>query len=439
MVLKEVDAGDAYANLALSRALEEFKPGALDRAFATETVYGTLRTLNTLDWILEKHIRQPLEKQTSWIRNILRLGVYQIMYMDRVPAPAAVNEAANQARRFGHPGSVSFVNGVLRSVLRNREKIEFPSLEEDPAAHISLKYSHPAWLVKRWLGDLGAGETIELCEANNRPAPVTVRTNTLRTTRSRLAELLIGEGLEVSETAYAPEGLVIGIGGLRGFPPFEKGLFQVQDESSMLVGHALSPSPGSLVLDAASAPGGKATHLAQLMGDRGMVAAFDIHPHKIRLIEDNCRRLGITCVSPLVADARKLPQDFAGRADFALLDAPCTGTGVIRRRPDSRWKKNPGQIPGILGLQREMLESIARCIKPGGVLVYSTCSVLEEENRGQVENFLKISGEFGLESLAGLLPGSLAGEESLDKGFIQLYPHRHGTDGFFMARMRRIE
>ncbi|HBV99542.1 MAG: 16S rRNA methyltransferase [Peptococcaceae bacterium BICA1-7] len=438
MVLKEVDTGDAYANLALSSALEKFKPGALDRAFATEAVYGTLRALNTLDWILNKHIRQPLEKQTSWIRNILRLGVYQIMYMDRVPPSAAVNEAANQARRFGHPGAVSFVNGVLRSVLRGRGEIRFPSLEEDPIAHIALRYSHPEWLVKRWLDDLGAGETIELCEANNRPAPVTVRTNTLKNTRDRLMELLKEEGQEVRETAYAPEGLVIGIAGLRGFAPFEKGLFQVQDESSMLVGHALSPAPGALVLDAASAPGGKATHLAQLMGDRGSVVAFDIHPHKIRLIEDNCRRLGITCVSPVVADARELPRDYAGRADFALLDAPCTGTGVIRRRPDSRWKKTPEMIPGILGLQREMLESIARCIKPGGVLVYSTCSVLEEENLGQVNNFLKTSGQFGLESLAGLLPGSLDGEESLDKGYIQLYPHRHGTDGFFMARMRRV-
>jgi len=306
MVLKEVDSGDAYANLALSRALEELKPGALDRAFATEAVYGTLRTLNTLDWILAKHIRQPLEKQTSWIRNILRLGVYQIMYMDRVPPAAAVNEAANQARRFGHPGAVSFVNGVLRSVLRKRGEISFPSLEDDPIAHIALEYSHPDWLVKRWLKDLGVGETIDLCTANNRPAPVTVRTNTLKITRDHLAEMLMEEGLEVRKTDYAPEGLAIGIGRLRGFTPFEKGLFQVQDESSMLVGHALSPSPGALVLDAASAPGGKATHLAQLMGDRGTVVAFDIHPHKIRLIEDNCRSLIILGVTDFTSIAFSL-------------------------------------------------------------------------------------------------------------------------------------
>jgi 16S rRNA (cytosine967-C5)-methyltransferase len=173
------------------------------------------------------------------------------------------------------------------------------------------------------------------------------------------------------------------------------------------------------------------------MGDRGKVVAFDIHPHKIRLIEENCRRLGITCVSPEAADARKMPGDYAGRADYALLDAPCTGTGVIRRRPDARWKKNPAQLPEILALQGEMLASVARCVKPGGVLVYSTCSVLAEENRGQVEAFLKNTGEYRLESLAELMPGSLAGEASVPEGFIQLYPHRHGTDGFFMARMRR--
>lgn len=438
MVLKEVDAGDAYANLALSRALEEFKPGALDRAFATETVYGTLRTMNTLDWILEKHIRQPLEKQTSWIRNILRLGVYQIMYMDRVPAPAAVNEAANQARRFGHPGAVKFVNGVLRNVLRRRGEISFPPMEEDPVGHISLKYSHPAWLVERWIGEMGTEEAIDLCKANNRPAPNTVRTNTLRITRDGLMERLAGDGLPAERTKYAPEGIHLGgVGGLRGFLPFEQGLFQVQDESSMLVGHAVSPGPGSRVIDAAGAPGGKATHLAQLMGDSGAVMAFDIHPHKLKLIEENCSRLGITCVRPVLADARNLSIELNGWADFVLLDAPCSGTGVIRRRPDSRWRKSPGQLPEIIQLQREMLESVSRCLKPGGILVYSTCSVLIEENRGQVEGFLRSNPDFQAEELGPCLPPDLGGGDDMKKGWVQLFPHRHGTDGFFIARMRR--
>ncbi len=436
IVLKQVDAGEAYANLALDRVLEKYRTAGQDRAFVTELVYGTLRSLNTLDWVLRQHIRQPLERQTPWIRNILRLGVYQIMYMDRVPNPAAVNEAANQARRFGHPGAVKFVNGVLRNVLRRLGEIGFPPLEEDPVGHISLKYSHPAWLVERWIGELGVEETIDLCRVNNVPPPLTVRTNTLKITRDDLIELLSREGLPAEKTRYAPEGVVLGgTGGLRGFLPFDRGLFQVQDESSMLAGHALSPSPGSLVIDAAGAPGGKATHLAQIMGDRGTILAFDVHPHKIKLIKENCARLGISCIRPVLADARQLPEDLNGRADFALLDAPCSGTGVIRRRPDSRWRKDPGRLPEILELQREMLEGLSRCLRPGGVLVYSTCSVLHEENRDQVENFLRLNPDFRAEDLDPYLPPGL--DEGAEEGFIQLYPHRHGTDGFFIARLRR--
>lgn len=440
MVLRDVDAGEAYANLSLSRILEQHKPSGLDRAFATEVVYGTLRSLNTLDWILQQHVKQPLEKQTPWIRNILRLGVYQIMYMDRVPAPAAINEAANQARRFGHPGVVKFVNGVLRNVLRKAGDISFPSLESDPVKHISLKYSHPAWMVERWIPQMGVQETISLCMANNRPAPHTVRVNTLKTTRDQLIELLAGEGVQAAKTRYAPEGIdLMGAGGLRGFPPFEQGLFQVQDESSMLVGHAVSPLPGSLVLDVASAPGGKATHLAQIMGDRGTVLAADIHPHKLKLIEENCLRLGINCVKPVKADARNLSSEFLGRADFVLLDAPCSGTGVLRRKPDSRWRKFPEQILEITVLQREMLEEASRCLKPGGILVYSTCSVLPEENQDQVLAFLKSYPHFRGESLVDFLPGELGEEETAQRGYLQLYPHRHGTDGFFICRMVKGE
>jgi len=436
MVLRDVDAGEAYANLSLSRILEQHKPSGLDRAFATEVVYGTLRSLNTLDWILQQHVKQPLEKQTPWIRNILRLGVYQIMYMDRVPAPAAINEAANQARRFGHPGVVKFVNGVLRNVLRKAGEISFPSQESDPVKHISLKYSHPAWMVERWIPQMGVQETISLCMANNRPAPHTVRVNTLKTTRDQLIELLAGEGVQAAKTRYAPEGIDLeGAGGLRGFPPFEQGLFQVQDESSMLVGHAVSPLPGSLVLDVASAPGGKATHLAQIMGDRGTVLATDIHPHKLKLIEENCLRLGINCVKPVRADARNLSSEFLGRADFVLLDAPCSGTGVLRRKPDSRWRKFPEQILEITILQREMLEEASRCLKPGGILVYSTCSVLPEENQDQVLSFLQSHPHFRGESLVDFLPGGLGEEETAPRGYLQLYPHRHGTDGFFICRM----
>jgi len=418
--------------------MEKTRPGPLDKAFITELVYGTLRTLNTLDWIIQQHIRQPLSKQTPWIRNILRLGVYQIMHMDRVPAPAAVNEAVNQARRFGHAGSVKFVNGVLRNILRSAEEINFPDLEANPAGHISVRYSHSRWLVEKWIELLGVRETIDLCLADNQPPPLTVRANTLKTGRNDLLALLREMGLQADKSRYAPEGIDLRhTGGLQGLAPFEEGLFQVQDEGSMLAGHAVGAVPGALVIDAAAAPGGKSTHLAQIMRDRGTVIACDIHPHKLKLIKDNCRRLGITCISTVEADARSIGERYRNKADYVLLDAPCSGTGVLRRRPDLRWRKVPGRLPGLVALQRELLDSAAQCVKPGGVLVYSTCSVLPEENINQVRDFLKRSIHFTAGDLSVCLPAALGGEETLRRGYIQLYPHRHGTDGFFIARLIR--
>ncbi len=436
MVLKEVDEEGAYSNIALNHVLEAYRPGKLDRSFATELVYGTLRSLNTIDWILGHFIKQTLEKQTAWVRNILRLGAYQIINMDRVPDSAAVNEAANQARRYSHAGAVKFVNGVLRNVIRGYRNIEYPSLESNPVGHISLRYSHPAWLVKRWIKEFGPEETIALCLANNSPAPNTVRTNTLKITREQLADRLTSEGVTSRLTSFAPEGLYIeGFVSLHRFGPFEEGLFQVQDESSMLVGHAVSPRPSSIVLDAASAPGGKATHMAQLMGDSGTVIAADVHPHKIKLIEDNCRRLGIDSVQAILADARDFPGEMSARADYVLVDAPCSGLGVLRRRPDSRWRKNLKQTPEILELQRKILQSAAKCLKSGGVLVYSTCTLAGEENREQVETFIKNNPEFVADDLRPFLSKTLDIENTMKDGYLQMLPHKHGTDGFFIARM----
>lgn len=437
-VLYFVEEEGAYANLALNRVLERHRPGKLDRAFATELAYGVLRSLNTLDWLLEHFLRQSLASQTVWIRNILRLGAYQIMYMDRVPDSAACNESAELARRYGHTGAVVFVNGVLRNLARRGRQIPFPDLKKDPAAHISLRYSHPAWLVKRWLEEYGLEETAALCQANNGPAPNTVRTNTLKVSRQELVVRLREAGLSVEPTPFAPEGLKIeGFFSLHGFAPFEEGLFQVQDESSMLVGHAMAPFPGARVLDAAAAPGGKTTHLAQLMEDKGEIIALDIHPHKLNLIADNCHRLGITSIRPVEGDARHPDHQWDSWADFVLLDAPCSGLGVLRRRPDARWRKEASAMDEIVRLQQEMLDGVARCVKPGGVLLYSTCTITREENLGQVENFLSRHPEFVLENLSSLLPAGLDREGTLSRGYIQLLPHRHGMDGFFIARFRK--
>lgn len=437
-VLRMVEEEGAYANLALNQVLEKYRPGKLDRAFATELTYGTLRTRNTLDWVLGQFVKKPLSSQTIVLRNILRLGVYQMMFMSKVPVSAACNEGAEMARRHGHTGAVKFVNGVLRNVARQINEIKFPEPAEDLVAHIALRYSHPAWLVEDWLARFGPEETIALCRADNEAAPNTVRTNTLRLTRDELADSLREKGLTVRETDFAPEGLNLeGFLSFNSLAAFKEGLFQVQDESSMLAGRALAPQPGARVLDACGAPGGKTTHLAALMENQGEILAVDVHPHKLRLIEENCRRLGVGIVRGLTADAAALPEDLHEWADFVLVDAPCSGLGVLRRRPDARWRKEPDQLPAIVSLQAEVLTGAARCLKKGGVLVYSTCTISRAENLGQVEHFLACHPDFILEDLTPYLPAALDEQGTMSDGYLEILPHRHGMDGFFISRMRK--
>lgn len=437
-VLKHVEEDGAYANLALNKVLEEHRPKKIDRAFATELAYGTLRALNTVDWVLSRFLKQPLSSQTIWVRNILRIGAYQLLFMDRVPPSAACNESVELAKKYANPGMVKFVNGVLRNITRNLSNIEYPDINDDPLGHISLKYSHPTWLVKRWLQEYGVDQTIQLCKTNNETPPNTVRTNTLRISREDLILRLEQEGVKAEKTKHAVEALIVdGFLSYRSLPSFQQGLFQVQDESSMLVGHALKPEPGSKVIDAAAAPGGKSTHLGQLMGNKGKILAFDVHPHKLSLIEDNCRRLGVTIIEGKTADAREMPKELENWADYVLLDAPCSGLGVLRRRPDARWRKEASHIPAIVKLQQEILESVSQCVRPGGVLLYSTCTITREENIDQIEKLLNKNPDFMLEDLTNLLPESLSKEPGVQQGYIQLLPHIHGMDGFFIARMRK--
>ncbi|MDA8235691.1 MAG: 16S rRNA (cytosine(967)-C(5))-methyltransferase RsmB [Clostridia bacterium] len=440
LVLHAVEQDGAYANLELNKVLEKYQPSKLDRGFITELVYGTLRSLHHLDWVLGGFLSRPLNSLTPWIRNILRLGVYQIFYLDKVPPSAAVNEAVNLAKNYGHGGTVKFVNGVLRNLLRNKDNIEYPDLKKNPALHISVVYSHPLWMVEKWLAQLGQEATINLCRANNEAPPTTIRTNTLRIERDALVTKLSGEDLEVKETSFVPEGLrVEGFVSLGSLPAFKEGLFQVQDESSMLVGHICRPREGFFVIDACSAPGGKTTHLAQLMNNRGTIVALDIHPHKLGLIQDNCHRLGITCVQPHNLDARQLPGEWKEQADLVLVDAPCSGLGVLRRRPDARWRKEAQDLPAIQKLQLEILDGAAQCVKPGGTLVYSTCTITPEENTEVITKFLAAHPEFAPEDLSPYLPKPLQqlNLPTAREGFIQLLPHLHGMDGFFIARLNR--
>ena len=440
IVLRAVEEKGAYANLALNQVLERYQPDKVERSFATMLTYGVLRNRSALDWVLGQFLKKPLSSQTILLRNILRIGAYQLMYLDKVPPSAVCNEGAEMARRYGHKGAVSFVNGVLRNITRQRGAFVFPALEKDPLKHIAISYSHPEWMIEDWLDRFGQSETVAICQANNQPAPLTVRTNALKLTRAELSDRLRREGYGARTTLHAPEGLNLDdFYSVDRIVAFKEGLFQVQDESSMLAGRALNPAPGARVLDACAAPGGKTTHLAELMGNVGEILAVDPHPHKLTLIGDNCRRLGVRIVRTMEADASRLPDELREWADFVLADVPCTGLGVLRRRPDARWRLDPAQLDPLVRLQRSILDGAADCLKPGGVLVYSTCTITRRENLGQIESFLQRSGEFALEDLRPCLPAAkpLDQDNAMRKGYLQILPGVHGLDGFFIARLRK--
>jgi 16S rRNA (cytosine967-C5)-methyltransferase len=371
---------------------------------------------------------------TVWVRNVLRMGTYQLLYMERIPPSAACNEAVNLMKRYGHAGTAKFVNGILRAISRQKDEIRFPDVQADPVRHIALRFSHPDWMVKRWLARNGMEETINLCKANNEIPPLSVRTNTLKITRSQLREKLEEAGLSIEKSRWAPEGLILeGFSALGQLAALQEGLFQVQDESSMLVAHILDPQPGEFIIDACGAPGGKTTHIAQKMGNRGRILSTDIHEHKLKLTMENCRRLGIDIVETQAMDARHLHERFSRQADRVLVDAPCSGLGVLRRKPDARWRKSPEMLAELPKLQMEILNSAAECVKPGGVLVYSTCTIEPVENQEVVQGFLATHGAFSLEQAGKYLPVAQAAE------MVQLYPQRDGVDGFFIARMKRVE
>ncbi|HMM20468.1 MAG TPA: 16S rRNA (cytosine(967)-C(5))-methyltransferase RsmB [Selenomonadales bacterium] len=431
-IINAVETAGAYANIALAKELGRQKLSDQDRRFVTELVYGTVKAGQTLDWMLSQYSSRPAAKIPPVIRNVLRMGLYQIFFLSRVPPSAACNQAVELAKKFGHAGTVKFVNAILRSAVRSPEKIAFPDRDKQLSQYLALKYFHPEWLVSRWLGRLGPDECEALCRINNETPPLSLRTNTLKISREELLERLTAEGVAGEASRWTPEGIVC-----REYPALaelhslREGLFQVQDESSMLVGHVVAPRPGEFILDACGAPGGKSTHLAALMENRGRVVSTDIYDHKLKLTGENAARLGISIIETRAADAAKLDALYAGQADRVLVDAPCSGLGVLRRKPDSRWRKTAAMLRDLPKLQSAILASAAACVKPGGVLVYSTCTTEPEENEEVVGAFLAAQPEFTLDRTGQFLP------DKRSEDMVQLWPHRDGVDGFFIARLTR--
>ncbi len=437
-ILYDIDVNSAYSNVSLKRHLDKFSLKSIDRAFITHLTYGVITNKKRLDWIISNFSNTPFRKMTPWVINILRLGIYQILYMDKVPKSAAVNEMVSLGKKYGHKRIAGFINGILRTIIRAPlEQLE-PN-KENNIDYLSIFYSHPRWMVEMWIKEFGIDFTTKLLKKNNQVAPITIRTNTLKTNREDLIQILEKEGFSLEEGQWCPEAIVIdNISNIVENKYFKDGLFQIQDESSILVGHVLNPLNAQLVLDLCAAPGGKTTHIAQLMEDGGTVIGRDIYQHKITLMKENIKRLGISNIQLEVFDASQLDKDMIGKADRVLLDAPCSGLGIIRKKPDLKWNKSIENIDSLKKLQERLLINASNYVKKGGYLIYSTCTINQEENLNMVKSFLNSNPQFTFLPIKAISEKMQSHEKELEQGYLQVFPHIDDIDGFFISKMQRI-
>lgn len=430
----QILAEGAYNNTALRRLLRQ--NGAMsqqDRAFVTEIVNGTLRNIYYVDYVIDQFSNTKLNKIKPWLLAVLRTAVYQMLFMD-VPDNAACNEAVKLATARGYKSLSGFVNGVLRAIGRGKAEIKLP--EKGTAEYLSVVYSHPLWLVKMWVAYYGYEKTEALCQADNEAPDVTIRVNTLKTDAETLAKQLEEKGITVRQGSLWKDALHLSrTADLGRLAEFQEGLFHVQDESSQTAVAVLAPQKGEKILDLCAAPGGKTFTMAERMENSGEIHAGDIYEHKAELIADGAQRLGISIVKTSVRDASVEDASAIGAYDRVLADVPCSGLGLLRKKPDIRLKKDGSEIDALVGIQRQILEQAAKYVKDGGVLVYSTCTLSRKENEKNVEWFLQNHESYRLEDLGQYLPEFLAAEG--EKGYITLFPQSHHTDGFFIARLRK--
>ncbi len=411
-----------------------------DRAFISQLVQGVSRWRLRLDWMIGQFTEFPLKKMEIPILNILRLALYQIFYLDRVPESSAVNEAVNQVKSIKSPRYItSFVNGLLRNICRHKDRISFPDQVREPVGYLSVFYSYPPWLVEKWIREFGKEFTEGLlCSQNNLPQ-LNIRTNTLLVSRGKLIEYLDEEGVTGRPAPYAPEGMILE--GFKGrvteLKAFKRGLFQVQDQAAIITSHLIAPRPGDTVLDICSGLGGKSTHMAALMGGSGNILALDINRKRLATLVYNAHRLGIDNIRPVVADASKsLSSTFSFKFDKVMVDAPCSGLGIISRHPDIKWNRDEKDIIRLSFLQKTIMNETASVIKKGGRILFVTCTISKEENEEIVKDFLNRNSDMSLENLKKHVPDW--GLDLIDnQGFFRTFPHIHHMDGFFAALFRK--
>lgn len=429
-VLYNIEYNGAYSNIALKNELDDSSLSGVDKHLVTTLVYGVVKMKLHLDYIIQSYSKIRLKKISKYILLILRLGVYQLMFMDKIPESAAVNESVKLAKRFGHGASAGFVNGILHTVIRMKDSMVYPT---DKNEFLSVKYSYPASLTKHWIDEFGEEFAESLMSTMNEPAPLTIRVNTLKTNTSVVLDELSKKNITASVSPFYENAVVCGGFDIASSKLYQDGLMTPQDVSAMLASVVLSPKPGDTIIDMCSAPGGKTTHMAQLMNNAGVIHAFDIHEHKMQLIEKTAQRLGIDIINTKCTDATLCLDEYINTADKVLVDVPCSGLGIIRKKPDIKWNY---EVTDITNTQYKILENASKYVKSGGYIVYSTCTIEKRENKDVIMNFINNNPEFETVDIENKLPSGLH-KETLKQGHITFYPNVDGIDGFFICKLRK--
>lgn len=422
----------AWSDGYLKKALHEARLDSRDAALATRLCYGVLQNRMLLDFYIGKCSSTPPEKMEINVRNALRLAVYQMAFLTKIPVSAAVNESVELVKRYSkNPRAAGLANGVLRALSRHLD--ELPQVDRrSGVGYLSTLYSHPVWLVEEFVAALGAEEAEALLRADNQEPPTAVQVNTLKTTTEALLRELSEAGAAAERHPWLKDCLFLtGAGDLERLPAFREGRFYVQDPAARLAVMAAGVEPGMRVLDACAAPGGKSFACAVAMEDRGEVISCDIHSRKQGLIESGAARLGLGCVTARTLDAKLRREEFIDGFDLVIADVPCSGLGIIRKKPDIRYK-DPAPLENLPAVQSAILDNVAGYVRPGGVLIYATCTLRERENGAVVGQFLEKHPDFTLEKFQAPEPIGW-----VEEGMLTLWPHRHGTDGFFFAKLRR--
>ncbi len=392
--LYDIEKSGAYTNSALKEALSRKEISAVDKGFVTELIYGVVSNKSAIDYIITQFSKIKIKKMTPWVLSILRMGIYQIYYMDKIPHSAACNEAVVLAKKYSHGGATGFVNGVLRSVARAYQDFVFP-VSGDEVEDLSLEYSYPKWITQKIISEYGETKCRELYAENRKAHLPAIRVNTLKTTKSELIPVLQKEGLECIETKDNANALLIrGKLDVRNSDSYNKGLYSLQNLSSQKAVEVLSPKPGQFVIDMCAAPGGKSCAIAEKMENKGRVLSLDIFSHKVDLIKKSADRLDIDIIAAEVMDSCEYCDELSEKADCVIADVPCSGLGVIHKKPDIKWSRMPDDIEELCKIQEKILDNAAKYVKLGGVLLYSTCSILPEENRLRIEEFLNKNTNF---------------------------------------------